>query len=132
MKTLLFAICLLAGHSLHAQIVCDTVYGSPDTPPIYGHNFDSFYTYFNDSIVPVLQQCMKLEDTIISSLVVRFTLDYDGHVLDVEFIRINAGEACKQQLREQFKTMEDWSPGWVSGEPVCSYAVWPIRCIKWE
>ena len=88
--------------------------------------------YFNDSIVPVLQECMKQEDTVISGLVVRFTLDYNGHVLDVEFLRINAGEACKQRVRERFMAMGDWSPGWVCGEPVCSYAVWPIRCLKWE
>ncbi|MCC6410429.1 MAG: hypothetical protein IT270_02145 [Saprospiraceae bacterium] len=132
MKTLLFAFCLLAGPNLNAQIVCDTIYGSPETPPIYGHNFDAFYMYFNDSIVPVLQECMKQEDTVISGLVVRFTLDYNGHVLDVEFLRINAGEACKQRVRERFMAMGDWSPGWVRGEPVCSYAVWPIRCLKWE
>lgn len=132
MKTLLFAFCLLAWPSLNAQIVCDTVYGSPETPPYYGHDFQAFYTYFDNKVAPVLQECMQQEGTVISSFVVRFTLDYNGQVLDVEFLRINAGEACKQRVRERFMAMDDWSPGWVCGEPVCSYAVWPIRCLKWD
>lgn len=132
MKLLFFTLCLLACSSLNAQIVCDTIYGSPETHPHYGHDFQAFYTYFDTNVAPVLQECMKQQGTVISSLLVRFTLDCDGKVMDVAFLRINAGEACKQRVREQFMAMGDWVPGLVCGKPVCSYAVWPIRCLKWE
>jgi len=132
MKHQLFLLFYIFTVSLNAQTACDTIYGSPETHPHYGHDFLAFYTYFDKNIAPVLQECMKTEGTVISSLVVRFTLDCDGKILDVDFIRINAGEACKKRLREQFLVMGHWIPGLVCGEPVCSYAVWPIRCLKWE
>ena len=60
------------------------------------------------------------------------TIDKTGIVIDVEFVRINATDQCKKDLKQKIMTMTSWTPGMKVGKPVCCKYSWPISCIMWQ
>ncbi len=130
MIVLLFLDGIMAKAS--AQADCDTVYNLPEIMPQFGNSELDILNYVAEELAPVFRECYALDSSYISSLKVRLTLDKNGKVQEVRFIRLKSSDSCEALIREKLFSMEGWTPGKVNGEPVCSRIVVPISCIKWD
>ena len=111
---------------------CDSIYDNPQTPSKYTSDTKGLMDYLNKTLVPILGDCMKEDGGIIASLYMKLTIDKSGKVIEVEFIRLQASEKCKNKLREKILTMKGWSAGQMNEKNVCSKINWPISCLKWQ
>ncbi len=89
-------------------------------------------SYLNDELIPILSDCAKRDRSLVTSMYLTLTINQKGNVIDVDFRRIDASEACKNELSKNLLSMNGWTPGKVSGEYVCTEYHWPISCILWE
>ncbi len=118
---------------LHAQTGgCDTIYNTTETMPHYKNETKGLFDYITQELSPVLAECMKHDNNIVSSLQIILTIDRNGKVIDVDFPQNNLSSYCKNKSKEKLMTMQGWTPGYIKGQAICNKFNWPIKCLKWE
>jgi hypothetical protein len=131
---ILTIFCVLTGSELFGQTnnSCDTIYDFVEKMPQYKNDVNGLADYFLKELTPILSDCYKRESILTSSMYLTLTIDQKGRVVDIDFLRIQATDNCKNELIQKIRTMSGWSPGIHNGEPVCCHFNWPVSCIKWE
>lgn len=122
-----FAIC---GQTNNAD--CDSIYDFVEIMPKYDNEAIGLMNYLSKDLSPILSDCIKRDSVITASMYLTLTIDKQGHVIDVEYKRIEATDQCKEELRKKIMTMTGWTPGQHNGQPVCCRYTWPVSCIKWN
>lgn len=84
---------------------------------------DAWYAYLRKSLkYPKSAQNMGIEGMVI----IRFVINKDGSVQDVEVVR-SLGGGCDEVATEVIENSPNWNPGKTGGAPVRSRMVMPIK-----
>src|SRR5690606_40596459 len=84
---------------------CDTIYSFVDSMPNYTDGIAGLMDYLNKELIPILTDCNQRDSTLIASMYLNLTIDKKGNVIDIDFIRINASDQCKNDLKKKILTM---------------------------
>ena len=111
---------------------CATIYKYTEVPAQFKSELITLDKYFDKNVIPILARDMERGNEIISSLHIILTINSQGKVIDVTFSRSKLSEICKEELKKELLAMEGWQPAIINNNPVCSYYLWPISCLKWQ
>lgn len=111
---------------------CDTIYDFVEQMPKYERDMQGLMDYLNKDLIPIVDECMKRDSSLIASLWIILSIDKNGQVIDVSFPRPELTDQCKNDLKKKLLTMTGWQPGQQNGKNVCTHFNWPISCIKWN
>ena len=126
---LLFTIGTTFGQVRNA---CDSIYTELDQSPEFQNGIKGLLDYLNTDLIPIISRNMKEDKVIVDKLYANVIINRDGNVVDVEFLKLNGSEKCKEELKKKIMTMTGWTPGKMNGQSVCSNYFWVVGCIKWE
>lgn len=124
--------------SLYAQEAyssCDKVleFQEVDSLPKYNTGDTGLLKYILNDIAVTLTNCIRRDSMIPASMRFFLTIDKNGQVVDVDFLKIDATDQCKQALKQQFiTTMPKWIPAIRAGAAVCCRRPVAINCLKWN
>jgi hypothetical protein len=130
MKTkILILLILTCGIQSFGQIDvgCDRVYDKPEVQAKYKTDVKGMMDYAMANLLPILSKDGSQPTRMITSL----TIDKAGQIVGVEFVDLDVKDETKVKLRKRLMQMDNWIPGKVNGQPICSKYVWVIRCVKW-
>lgn len=132
MKTLISLILCLISSLVHGQtsVECDSIYTFTETSPSFKNGKLEFFKYINDEVITTLSDCK--EESLPTRLLISFTINKMGDVIEVTFNELYVSTDCKNKLRAQLLSMEGWIPGMINDSPVCSVYTLPISCILWK
>lgn len=120
--------------SIHSQSnpVCEKIYDTPDSLAKYKNGKKSLSQYVNDKIIPILGDCIKKKMEFVNSMTIKFTIDLNGKVIAVDYLKPVLTDYCKGKLNDELLKMDGWHPGKMGAKDVCSIYIFPIGCIKWQ
>ncbi len=110
--------------------VCDSIYDTSDEPPVYAKDDVELFKYILMEITPIVEECIRRDSIVISSLYIILTIDKNGSVIDATFPRPKMTSICKENLKDKLLTMGGWNAGKINGEPACFYYNIPISCFN--
>jgi hypothetical protein len=141
MHSIMIAV-LLFFISLHscgqAMDCCDTIYSNPVTAPTYKDGEAGLMKYIRNSLLTVYNDCYVLEGDVITRQAISLTIDCNGKVREVEFVRTNLigktelSELCRGRLKRELLKMNGWTAAQLRGQNICSKFLIPISCILWK
>jgi hypothetical protein len=126
---LIFSVLLNFGQT---NTFCDTIYEHPETLPQFTNDTKGLTDYFHAAFIPILNDCLKQDGEIVSSLRMQLTIDKTGKVIAVNFLRLQASDTCINKLTNEILSMTGWTAGKMNGNTVCSIYYWQINCILWK
>lgn len=134
MKQLIFLIFLLPVYNnvlSQSNSTCTKIYDGDevDQEAIYKSGSQSILFDTRKEIYPVFSDCAENGDELITSMRAKLTVDSEGKVIDVVFIRFNASDKCKELVKQKMMSLTGWTPATKDGVNVCSYYYWIISCI---
>ncbi|MFC3417659.1 energy transducer TonB [Algoriphagus hitonicola] len=101
----------------------DEVMDFTDVTATFKGGMKAWYNYLNKNLrYPSLAKRMGIEGTVL----VRFVINKDGSVQDVEVLR-PLGGGCDEVAMEVISNSPDWIPGKLKGQIVRSRMVMPIK-----
>lgn len=110
---------------------CQTIYETVDTPPTYNEGTTALMGYFERQLSPIIRKYHKKDDELSAKVMLTFTIDANGKVIDVVLSNHTLPEKCTEEMRAKVLTMTGWTPGMLNKEKVCSQIALVISCIKW-
>ena len=110
---------------------CDSIYTEVDQSPGFQTGTMGLLDYLNTDLIPIISRNMKEDKVIVDKLYAKVVINRDGNVVDVEFLKLNGSEKCKEELKQKIMAMTGWTPGKMNGKSVCSNYFWVVGCIKW-
>ncbi|MBL7912601.1 MAG: hypothetical protein JNJ41_16185 [Bacteroidia bacterium] len=133
-RSISILICLVLNMSIHSQTnpTCEKIYDNPDSLAKYKTGKKSLAQYVNDKIIPILGDCIKQKMEFVNSMTIKFTIDLNGKVVAVDYLKPVLTDYCKGKLNAELLKMDGWHPGKVAETKVCSIYIYPINCIKWQ
>lgn len=134
MKLLLTVFFLLNGLVGSAQVsaVCDTIYESPEIVAKYRGGVEELSKYATKKIIPIIGQCMREDKVVISKLRALLTIDMNGKIIGVKFIKSGMSKKWESKLRVEYLKMPTWISAKDHHKNVCSTFLFPIACMKWD
>lgn len=111
---------------------CKMIYKAVDEAPCYLSGTVGLHRYFTKELMPIIGECYKQDDFMVTKMTMILTIGAEGHVIEVTFPDKQIPTRFQAQLREPLLKMSGWLPGKIKGKPVCSYYLWTIGCILWE
>ena len=119
---------------LHSQTnsICEKVYDTPDSLAKYKDGKKSISKYVNDKIIPILGDCIKQKMELVNSMTIKFTIDLNGKVIAVDYLKPVLTDYCKGKLTAELLKMDGWHPGKMLDKNVCSIFIYQIAGIRWE
>lgn len=133
---LVLLICTVRFSSLgqSSSYKCDSVYNFPEITPKYKNNTEGLMDYLRSDLTPIISNYHSKDKSLslISRMYLTLTINKEGKVVDVVFIKIHTSEACKKELKEKILTMTGWTPGKHGNSVVCSKFYWSTSCIYWK
>jgi periplasmic protein TonB len=133
MKTLIYLIILfvcLNSNTLYAQnpnVEADSlgeVHIITEEMPSFVGGDNALYDFSKNIIYPLKAK----ENNVEGRVVVKFIIEKDGAVSNIEIIR-KLGFGCDEEVIRLIKTMPKWNPAKQSGKPVRVYFTMPISFI---
>ena len=101
------------------------VFNMAEQMPSFVGNEDALYAYVSKNIIYPLK---AKENNIEGRVVVRFIIEKDGAVSNIEILR-KLGFGCDEEVIRLIKSMPKWIPGKQNGKPVRVYFTMPISFI---
>lgn len=100
----------------------DKVFTSVEIMPEYPGGMKALLDFLNDNV-----RCPQVakDKNIHGRVVLRFVVDKDGSIVDVE-IKQNLGGGCGEEAVRVVKSMPKWKPGIKDGKPVKVYYTLPF------
>jgi hypothetical protein len=109
------------------NVSCDRIYDRPEKQAKYKTDVKGMMDYAITNLLPIISEDGSQPTRMIASL----TIDKAGKIVDVEFQNLDVKEESKVKLRDKIMQMENWIPGKVNGQSICSKYEWIVHCIKW-
>ena len=133
-RSIIILIFVASNLILNAQTnpVCEKIYDTPDSLAKYKNGKKSLAQYVNDKIIPILGDCIKQKMEFVNSMTIKFTIDLNGKVVAVDYLKPVLTDYCKGKLNAELLKMDGWLPGKMGETKVCSIYIYPINCIKWQ
>lgn len=133
-RSIIILIFVASNLILNAQTntACEKIYDTPDSLAKYKNGKKSLAQYVNDKIIPILGDCIKQKMEFVNSMTIKFTIDLNGKVIAVDYLKPVLTDYCKEKLNAELLKMDGWQPGKIGEMQVCSIYVFPINCIKWQ
>jgi len=110
---------------------CDTVYVVCDQMPKYKVGDQSVLDYSLNTIAPIIKKHNDLRGQLISKIKMDLIISDQGKVVFAE-VTSAVDYELKKALRDQLMFMQDWTPGKIGNQEVCTKVTIPIACFKWE
>lgn len=101
------------------------VFNVVEQMPSFMGNEDALYAYVSKNIIYPLK---AKENNIQGRVVVRFIIEKDGNVSNIEILR-KLGFGCDEEVIRLIKSMPKWFPGKQNGKPVRVHFTMPISFI---
>jgi hypothetical protein len=133
-RSIVILIFVASNLSLNAQTntTCEKIYDTPDSLAKYKNGKKSLSQYVNDKIIPILGDCIKQKMEFVNSMTIKFTIDLNGKVIAVDYLKPVLTDYCIGKLNAELLKMEGWRPGIANNANVCSTFIYPIAEIRWE
>jgi len=137
MKQILFLLFLLTVSDVvlsQTGNYCQKIYSGDevDQEAIYKSGVQSIISDTQKEILPIISDCIENGDEMITSMRAKLTIDSEGKIIDVVFIRLNASDQCKEKVKQKMMSLSGWFPAIKDKANVCSYYYWSINCILSE
>lgn len=130
--TILILIVLSIHLNSQTNSVCEKIYDSPDSLAKYKNGKKSLSQYTNDKIIPILGDCIKQKMEFVNSMTIKFTIDLNGKVIAVDYLKPVLTDYCKGKLTAELLKMDGWHAGKILDKNVCSVFTYQIAGIRWE
>jgi periplasmic protein TonB len=100
-------------------------------PDERGASFPGGIPAFRDFLSRFLQTPGDLEPGEKKVVIVRFKVDTDGHISDIQVVE-SAGEEYTREVKRVLKKMPAWEPAWQNGIKVAVYFTQPVTFVGQE
>lgn len=111
--------------------ICKKVYSTVEVDPTYKGGMADLMDFSQKYLTPVLSKCQKTNEDLSAKVILTLTIDTKGKVIDVVLSKHKFPKDCEAEIKEKLLTMNDWKPGVLNGQKVCSRFAWVVSCIKW-
>ena len=123
-KVILIAFLLVFGNTFAQKTPSDTVYKEPDADAA----FPGGRSAMNKFILENLKFPETAGESIYEKIYIQFLVEKDGSIQNVEMLRaISDCPECNAELIRLVKSMPNWIPAKVKGEPVRSFYFLPVN-----
>jgi hypothetical protein len=131
-RILILLLLFIAINSFCQSNSCEIIYEFTEVKPRFKNDNKELFKYLSEEITPLISNCVKRKNILISRLNIIVTINKKGKVIDANFLKPDLSSLCEKELKTKLLTMKGWAPARHKGNPVCCNLIIPINCIKWE